>query len=326
MHLAEDAHMIRSDCAPGEAVPLASNHSGIRGRPVIAGDIGAALPEESRRFAGHAVLNVIWHLQALGCEPILLSRIGTDAVGEQVLRLLEGSGIDTTAIQLDSKLPTRGQEHPGEPASAWSSLERGRAVEAIRRCEPSLLYHGIAATDSEHLRAVLNAVHNRIGMPFAIDLSEAPRAIETVRHALLGVKWVKIDADQMPALIDESKLRGTRSKASDALAIVERFALEGVVAERDGLPILSAGRAIVARGAGIAPDQVRFLPGGRDAATAATIMGWLFGWPPKVMIERATQLAYLAGAAPVAQRVDPDVYTSVLAHWGVSQSQSEPPA
>ena len=309
--------MIRTDPAPGEAVPLASNHSGVRGRPVIVGDIGAALPEESRRFAGHAVLNVIWHLQALGCEPILLSRIGNDAVGEQVLRLLEGFGIDTTAIQLDSELPTRCQDPPGETASAWSSLERGRAVEAIKRCEPSLLFHGVAAADSEHIRGVLNAVHNRIGMPFAIDLTEAPRAVETVRHALLGVKWVKIDADQMPALIDESDLHGTRSTASDALAIVERFALEGVVAERDGLPILSAGGTIVARGAGISPDQVRFLPGGRDAATAATIMGWLYGWSPKAMIERATQLAYLAGAMAVAQRVDPDVYSSVLAHWGI---------
>ena len=39
-------------------------------------------------------------------------------------------------------------------------------------------------------------------------------------------------------------------------------------------------------------------------------MGWLHGWPPKVMVERATQLAYLAGEVPVAQRVDPDVYSA----------------
>jgi hypothetical protein len=87
---------------------------------------------------------------------------------------------------------------------------------------------------------------------------------------------------------------------------------------------MSVSGTVVARGVGIPPDQVRFLPGGRDAATAATIVGWLLDWPPKLMVERATQLAYLTGGNPVAQRVDPDIYRSVLAHWGLSPLQTGP--
>jgi fructokinase len=300
-------------------------------RPVIAGQVGTFFPENRFEFAGQHVLNVVWHLGALGCQPILLSRVGDDNEGRRALRILDAAGTGATAVQIDSDLPTMAgsslDSAAEDPVCAWQALEISSAIPAIEREDPSLLYHGMTATESKNVRNVLNTVHNRIAMPFAVDLDvdRGPLPMRTVRRALLGVKWIRVRAEHVAELVDDPVQSGGASIASQAIAVQSRFALDGVAVEHNGLPILTACENRSIKNTESPPDDSTYLPGARDAAAAILVMGLLLGWAPALSMERAAQFAFLVGSTAVAHRVDPVVHSRLLRYWDCGKSDQDAP-
>ncbi|RPD47430.1 carbohydrate kinase family protein [Paracnuella aquatica] len=55
---------------------------------------------------GGAPMNVAYHLEKLGLQPAMISRIGKDGRGEKLLHLLEGWMLDIDLIQQDADQPT----------------------------------------------------------------------------------------------------------------------------------------------------------------------------------------------------------------------------
>ena len=55
---------------------------------------------------GGAPMNVAYHLRKLGQRPVLISRVGMDARGEELIKLLRGMGLPVAYIQVDPALPT----------------------------------------------------------------------------------------------------------------------------------------------------------------------------------------------------------------------------
>lgn len=62
--------------------------------------------EDGTKFMGGSALNVAWHLQALGGEPYIVSRVGNDDYGHQITNEMQQWGMDTHGIQVDEKYPT----------------------------------------------------------------------------------------------------------------------------------------------------------------------------------------------------------------------------
>lgn len=59
-----------------------------------------------RHVAGGAPMNVAIRLQSLGMKAAMISRIGMDAPGLELMRFLQNCGVDTTMVQSDDLLPT----------------------------------------------------------------------------------------------------------------------------------------------------------------------------------------------------------------------------
>ena len=55
---------------------------------------------------GGAPMNVAYHLHKLGISPTLITRVGIDQRGKQLLDLLNNSHVNTNHIQLDYDIPT----------------------------------------------------------------------------------------------------------------------------------------------------------------------------------------------------------------------------
>ena len=58
------------------------------------------------KLPGGAPMNVAYHLTRLGKNPAIISRIGNDALGRELLDVFNAKNIDTGYIQLDSSYPT----------------------------------------------------------------------------------------------------------------------------------------------------------------------------------------------------------------------------
>jgi fructokinase len=276
----------------------------INSRPAVVARTGTSLAPDGVEFAGRSVLNVMRHLHALGFEPLLVTRIGNDAEGRQVLRQLEKSGVDTGGVQIDDSLPTSekttGRGFEG-PSCAWEAFDWKPAVRAIDRIGPALLFHGVSATDAEPVRKALNTIQHRTAVPFFVDLDLADFALptRTVRRTLLGVRWIRANAKHLQELIGESEASILQSVLNEALVVQARFALEGVVVEHRGLPTLVVSGDQIARGSrdtkrvGETPAQRR------DAATAALIAGVVSGLPAHSLLKRTVDqaLAFISASA-----------------------------
>lgn len=290
------------------------------GQPVVVGRVGTLPPANGVEFAGQSVLNVTSHLTQLGFDPLLITRIGDDIEGREVLHFLDSAGISTRAVQIDDSLPTFDREPTKapleEPRCAWQALRPKPAVHAVDEDSSSLVYHGVNATQSEPIQAFLNTLQNKTGLPFFVDVDVNRRDLpmSTVRRALLGVKWIRTEADLLPVLNEHGE-NNAGSTPTEARALRSRFALDGVVADRRGLPTVAVSGDRIAHSTVSLPEDATFLPGGRDASAAALIVGVILGWAEDVMIERAVQLAFLAGGSALAHGVDPSVYSIVLRHW-----------
>lgn len=55
---------------------------------------------------GGAPMNVAYHLNTLGSNPVIISKIGADKYGEQLIEILAQHGVNTEYVQVDFQLPT----------------------------------------------------------------------------------------------------------------------------------------------------------------------------------------------------------------------------
>jgi len=75
-------------------------------RPVMFGEVLFDMFPDGSVVLGGAPFNVAWHLQAFGLSPLLISRVGADALGRQVSAAMQEWGMDRSGLQLDSAHPT----------------------------------------------------------------------------------------------------------------------------------------------------------------------------------------------------------------------------
>ncbi len=302
-------------------------NSAFGARPAVVGRVGSFRAVDGVEFAGQSVLNVLWHLHTLGFNPLLITRVGSDTEGRRIVRQLEDIGIETTGVQVDDSLPTRGSKTPektGAPCCAWAALDSRQATVVLHETAPALLFHGIASMYDEGIRKALNTIKSRIAVPFFVDIDLERRTslAHTVRRALLGVKWIKVDAEHLRELSGDFEASVFQSTVHEALTVQARFAFDAIIVEHLGLPILGIWPDRVIRGVVSPPEDPTFLPGGRDAATAVLIVGLLCGWQEQVIAERVAQFAFLAGTEKRAHDIDRMVYSSVLEGWLASHSRA----
>ena len=55
---------------------------------------------------GGAPLNVALHLASLGINAQIISRVGNDEIGRELLAFVKKNGVDTDTIQIDENLST----------------------------------------------------------------------------------------------------------------------------------------------------------------------------------------------------------------------------
>ena len=106
-------------------------------RPLIVGEVLFDVMPGGTRVLGGAPFNVAWHLEAFGLRPLLITRVGVDESGDEVLAAMASWGMDTSAVQRDDAHPTgrvQVELEGGEPTfqilpnQAYDHLDRDQAL------------------------------------------------------------------------------------------------------------------------------------------------------------------------------------------------------
>jgi len=300
------------------------------GRPVVIGEVLFDVFPDGTRFMGGAPFNVAWHLQAMGLKPLLITRIGDDELGRCILEEMAGWGMDVSGVQRDPRRPTgrvNVELEEGEPRfeiaaeQAYDYLDPAAEPEAPLTEPAPLIYHGSLIARSEVSRAALFAYRARLRAPVFLDVNLRPPwwSDDQIARALLGVRWVKLNADELCTLTGLSTSADRAELIDTAREFRARHALEAVIVT------LGEKGAFVIRHdellAGAPQVAVRQLDsvGAGDAFSAAFITGIVRGWPPTTTLRRALDLAAVTCTFRGAVSRDRALYSRLLKRWGSEQ-------
>lgn len=275
-------------------------------RPVVFGEVLFDVFPDGTRVLGGAPFNVAWHLHALGLDPLMITRVGTDDDGDAVLTQMQSWGMTTEGVQRDADHPT-GQvqvqlEH-GEPhyrivqGAAWDAI----AIDALPALpDRSLLYHGTLATRSEQSRAALLHLKRQLKSTTFVDvnLRDPWWQRAEVREAVATATCVKLNEDELHQLTTDG----------DPRELLAFPGLAGVVLTRGerGATWLTAEGSHQVRPTLVPSDGDPV--GAGDAFAAVCIAGLIQEWPAQTTLERATVLASRIVALRGATTSDPSLY------------------
>jgi fructokinase len=289
------------------------------GRPLVFGETLFDEFEDGSTRLGGAPLNVSWHLRGFGLDPLLVTRVGEDALGGLALERMRGALLDTRGVQVDPEWPTgrasvvdadgEGPQFAIPNDQAYDLIDRD-LVPHIPRERFDILYHGSLAARHEQSAAALQSLRE-LGLPTFIDANlRAPWWDRAALDNLIGgARWLKVNTEELQQL--ENHVRG-RTLLDRAHKLRGRFGLEAVIvtAGVEGAFAVTADDAITAAAERVAPEND--IVGAGDAVSAVLVLGILRGWSLTATLRRAVEFA---SAVHAGLPDDATVYHRFLALW-----------
>lgn len=264
-------------------------------------------------FLGGAPANVACHLNELGRSPTVVSRVGDDELGREVIRRLTSRGLDVDNVQVDTEgIPTgfvvvtmngAMPSYDIVQPSAWDAMAvTDELMDAARGAV--VVYGSLAQRDARSAGAIDAAAAVASRRVFDINLREPfidPQAC--VRHA--RECWLlKLNDDELPIVFEWCGLEGIDASDVVAMACAVRDALECenlcVTRGGDGAALVSSSGA-VAQHPGFEVSAIDTVGAG-DSFLATLLDALLSGAAPAAALERACRVgAFVAtqqGATP----------------------------
>lgn len=250
---------------------------------------------------GGAAANFAVHCQALGATSGLVSRVGDDPRGHEILRLLRQRKIDTRFVGVDRELPTGvvtvALADDGQP---HYDIHENVAWDAISLSPECLSAAGGAdavcfGTLAQRAPASRSAIETLVGaLPpeslrvFDINLRQQFYSREIVESSLMLANVLKLNEIELPVLAEMFRLSGDAE--SQIASLADRFHLRAVAYTRgaNGSVLLVDGERSRQDGLSV---TVRDTVGAGDAFTAAMVVGLVAEWPLAAIHERAGEVA-----------------------------------
>jgi len=282
-------------------------------RPLIVGEVLFDVMPDGSRVLGGAPFNVAWHLEAFGLRPLVVTRVGTDDSGDEVLTAMEAWGMDTSGVQRDDVFSTGRVQVDltgGEPTfdilanQAYDHLDRREATQSIAGKTFSLLYHGSLISREADSSSALDDLEERSAAPIFVDVNLRDpwwNRVDVVA-SVSRARWVKVNEAELELLAGESDIRIAEAFRKD-------HDLDAVIVTRGG------HGAFVVDGGGTfesaPPNEVQVVDtvGAGDAFSAVFILGLTHGWATDLTLERALEFAAAVCTLPGATSVDRRLYS-----------------
>ncbi|MFO8155838.1 MAG: PfkB family carbohydrate kinase [Pseudomonadota bacterium] len=274
---------------------------------------------EVQSVLGGAPFNVAWHLAGFGIEPLLISRVGDDALGERVRNAMAEHGLPLDGLQLDPLHPTGRVAvtlEAGEPSYdivadvAFDHIDPDGLEAAVAGREPAALYHGTLAARSDTSRRALRALRHRLSAPIFIDVNlRAPWWEATVVKELLqGSHWVKLNGDEQVILGEQFRSPGVGAfrERLGAEALILTHGEGGAEWVDDSAPIRVHPRPV---------RDFRDAVGAGDALAAVFMLGRIRGWTARESLERGVEFAAAICGRQGALVEDPAFYDAFNEKW-----------
>lgn len=271
-------------------------------------------PDGEQKLGG-APFNVAWHLQAMGDQPVFISRIGHDQLGARIQQAVADWGLSAATLQQDKRHPTGRVNvsfNDGEPAydiaqgSAWDFIDYPAINDLPAK---GIFYHGSLAARSKISHQTLQKLSETPDYAIFVDVNlRSPWWVkEEVYQWLEQAQWVKLNQHELAEL-------GFRSADlhQDMTRMHTHFHLDQLIVtcgERGAIVRDTDGEFHLVKPT--LNEQVVDSVGAGDAFTAMYLHGLLHDWDIDTTLHEAQAFASKVVGLRGAITDDPEFYRHI---------------
>lgn len=278
-----------------------------------------------RSVLGGAPFNVARHLQAFGLSPLLITRVGDDQLGRELVATMTRLGMTTEGVQQDSSHPTGqvivhieegGHRFEIPPDQAYDFINAQDAKKNVLSSAPSLIYFGSLAQRHDVSFNALNDILQTVNSLRILDINlrEPWYTLQRIKQSFSHAEIVKMNEEELKTIADLLHLSGDNIHVQ-AMAMIKQFSWRQLLVTRgaQGAWLFGAdGNKLTQQGEKTSMiDTV----GAGDGFTAVFIAGTLRGWPAAVTLARANAFAAALCGVRGAIPDEPGFYDAFLEVW-----------
>ncbi len=283
---------------------MASNDPGMdaSGKPCCLG-LGEVLWDllPSGKQLGGAPANFAYHVHALGGAALVVSRVGNDAPGREILERLRSLDLRADGITTDPSAPTGtvgvALDAQGAPTFtihenvAWDFLEAGESVMQAASQADAVCFGTLGQrnpTARAAIRAVLQAARPGALRVFDINLRQHFWSRELVLESLELASVFKLNDEELPLVARLLGIAGDEPRLLRQIA--GRFGFKAVALTKaaKGSALLVGNELVMHPGSKL---EIADTVGAGDSYAAALTLGLLAGHEPNRIIHFAHRVA-----------------------------------
>jgi len=262
------------------------------------------------RNPGGAPANFAFQAKLLGCDARVVSRVGIDNYGREIIQFIQDRGIDINAIQQDQDAPTGSvavelddaghAQYTIEQNVAWDNIAMDETLTSTMQVADAVCFGTLAQRD-ERSRATIQAAVNMTSPEclrvFDINLRQQFYNRDVIEASFEIATILKLNDEEVRVVAPLLDL--PTEEESFATAIRARFNLSIVVITRGARGCLLADENGTIEIAGT-PVQVADTVGAGDAFTAGFVAALLHGLSPEQSARFANRVGGLVASHPGA--------------------------
>ncbi len=252
------------------------------------------------RKLGGSPMNVAYHCQAAGIKSAVVSAIGNDKSGSDILEQVQEKEITRDYIQICKSSPTStvsvtlNQGIPDftiHPDVAWDEIQWNDNLESLAKSIDAAAFGSLSQRNSVSrlsIHSFLKSMKPESLRVFDINLRQQFHSKELLKETLELSNILKINDEELPVLAKYVNIKGTVKEQLQAL--IDRYSLNLVaytmgsegswLLTKDDLSVMQAPKVKIA-------DTV----GAGDAFTGVMIAGLLKGKKLEAIHQEATEIA-----------------------------------
>jgi fructokinase len=270
-------------------------------KPIVAG-IGELLWDmlPTGKQLGGAPCNFAFHAMQAGCESIVISAIGKDDLGDELIQLLQKLAISTKHIQLNNfptSTVTVALDEKGQPAFnihenvAWDHIQWNETLHELATDLDAVCFGSLAqrSVDSKNtIKSLISALKPGCLKIFDINLRQHYFTKEILRKSIEIADILKLNDEELPVIANYFGFDGDNENQLKQL--LRYFKLKYVVYTmgHKGSIILSTDEYSFIKAPKV---EVADTVGAGDAFTAILVAGMLQGVSLSEVHKKATDTA-----------------------------------
>lgn len=298
------------------------------GAPIVIG-LGEVLWDcfADDRRPGGAPSNVAFQANQLGCDGRIVSRVGNDSLGDELLVYLTGQGLAIDSIQRDDERPTgtvtvetSRADHPVftiHENVAWDFLAWEDSLTDLFQSASAVCFGALGQRSpvaKATIAQCLAATRPACLVVFDVNLRQNYFTPDIIETSLRSSKIVKLNEDEVVRLAPVLGIGRTDFPGFTA-GVLDRYGVEMVCITRGAKGCILATKAELVEAVG-QPVKVVDAVGAGDAFTAALIAASIWQWPIRQSAEFANtvggMVASRAGAMPHLR----EEFADLIARYG----------